>query len=84
MVASRGSGLSPEPEVPPPESEPGPLPEPEPAERDACRNDAVLASAAEHETAAALVSGIADEKLRNLVARAAAASLARARATRPV
>ena len=63
---------------------PGPLPEPEPAERDAGRNDAVRASAAEHETAAALVSGIADEKLRNLVARAAAASLARARATRPV
>jgi hypothetical protein len=63
---------------------PGPLPEPEPAERDAARNDAVRASPAEHETAAALASEIADEKLRNLVARAAAASLARARATRSV
>jgi len=63
---------------------PGPLPEPEPEERDGARPNAVHASSAERETAAALAAEIADEKLRNLVARAAAASLARARNNRPV
>jgi Dna[CI] antecedent, DciA len=63
---------------------PGPLPEPEPEDRDAARQDAVSASPEERETAAALAAEIADEKLRNLVARAAAASLARARGSRPV
>jgi len=63
---------------------PGPLPEPEPEERDGARQNAVQVSSAERETAAALAAEIADEKLRNLVARAAAASLARARGNRPV
>ena len=63
---------------------PGPLPEPDADERREARRDAVHASPAEQETAAALAARITDEKLRNLVARAAAASLARARDARPV
>ena len=63
---------------------PGPLPEPEPEERDSARRAGVQASPGERETAAGLAAEIADEKLRNLVARAAAASLARARGNRPV
>ncbi len=63
---------------------PGPLPEPEPAEGHEARRDTVEALPAERETAAGLAAEIADEKLRNLVARAAAASLARARNNRPV
>jgi len=61
---------------------PGPLPEPEtPAHAgDAAR--AFRPSLAERKTAASLAAGIGDENLRKLVARAAAASLARARSDR--
>ena len=53
------------------------------AERDAeDATPAVAASAEERELAAALTAGIADDELRSLVARAAAASLARASADR--
>jgi hypothetical protein len=58
---------------------PGPLPEPEPAAQDEALRGRVQASVADRETATALTAEIADEKLRNLVARAAAASLAMAR-----
>ena len=61
---------------------PGPLPEPETAERDAMEADIPVPSAEEVETGVQLAAKIADEKLRNLVARAAAASLARARSGR--
>jgi hypothetical protein len=63
---------------------PGPLPEPEtPAERSSGVR-APAAGLAEREMAAALAAGIEDENLRNLVARAAAASLAGARYDRSV
>jgi hypothetical protein len=63
---------------------PGPLPEPDVGERGKAQRDAVHASREERETATALAARITDEKLRNLVVRAAAASLARARDSRVV
>jgi len=61
---------------------PGPLPEPEPARPDEPAAAAPHPSAEDAEQAAELAAPIADEKLRNLVARAAAASLAKARNSR--
>ena len=61
---------------------PGPLPEPEPARPDEAAAAVVQPSAEDAERAAELAAAIADEKLRNLVARAAAASLAKARNSR--
>jgi hypothetical protein len=58
---------------------PGPLPEPETAPLDQASQDVPRPSAEDHHIAVELVAEIADEKLRKLVARAAAASLARAR-----
>jgi hypothetical protein len=63
---------------------PGPLPEPDVAGRGEAQRDAVHASPAEREAATVLAARITDEKLRNLVVRAAAASLARARDSRVV
>ena len=63
---------------------PGPLPEPEtPAAGDAAARTPAP-RLAERKTAAALAAAIEDEKLRNLVVRAAAASLAGARDGRSV
>jgi hypothetical protein len=61
---------------------PGPLPEPETAERDAIGTTVPAPSAEEVDTAARLAAETGDEKLRNLVSRAAAASLAKARSGR--
>ena len=59
---------------------PGPLPEPQTAASDeAVGATFAIPSAEDLEAAAELAAKIEDEKLRNLVARAAAASLARAR-----
>ena len=62
---------------------PGPLPHPETAPPGAAQREMPRPSAEDHEVGAALAAGIADEKLRKLVARAAAASLARARSDHP-
>jgi len=61
---------------------PGPLPEPETAGLETAAADVVQPSAEERAAAAALSAEIEDEKLRNLVARAAAAGLAKARSDR--
>jgi hypothetical protein len=61
---------------------PGPLPEPETPARVGDAAHALRPSPAERKTAASLAARIADENLRKLVARAAAASLARARSDR--
>jgi len=61
---------------------PGPLPEPETASAGEAFADARRPSAEEERVAAELAAEIDDEKLRKLVARAAAASLARARSGR--
>ena len=61
---------------------PGPLPEPEPARADEPAATPVEPSAEDAERGAELAAPIEDEKLRNLVARAAAASLAKARNSR--
>ena len=61
---------------------PGALPEPELAVTDDSATRPAKPSQEEVELAAALASPIDDEKLRNLVARAAAASLAKARNSR--
>jgi hypothetical protein len=61
---------------------PGPLPEPETTMVDQARQDVPTPSADEVDTAAKLAAEIGDEKLRKLVARAAAASLAKARSSR--
>jgi hypothetical protein len=63
---------------------PGPLPEPETPAPGTPVAQVPAAGVAERETAAALASGIEDEKLRNLVVRAAAASLAGSRHDRSV
>jgi hypothetical protein len=60
---------------------PGPLPEPGEV-APGRRSDSVVPAARERAEAAALTADIADDELRELVARAAAASLARARADR--
>jgi hypothetical protein len=56
---------------------PGPLPEPELSAADKAAVKAPTPSPEETELAAALAAAIDDEKLRNLVARAAASSLAK-------
>ena len=61
---------------------PGPLPEPETPASERSARDAPQPSPDDLETAAALAAEIDDEMLRKLVARAAAASLARARSDR--
>jgi hypothetical protein len=61
---------------------PGPLPEPDTPTTDEAVRRAPLPSPDELETAAELAAKIEDEKLRKLVARAAAASLAKARSNR--
>jgi hypothetical protein len=61
---------------------PGPLPEPETSSVERAVKDIPRPSCEDRSAAAELVAGIGDEKLRNLVARAAAASLARARSSR--
>ena len=63
---------------------PGPLPEPETQSVGDAATRAPAPGPAERKTAAALAAGIEDEKLRNLVVRAAAASLAGARDGRSV
>ena len=59
---------------------PGPLPEPDPTEEELATRPPVRPSAEDAETAARIAAPIDDEMLRKLVARAAAASLAKARA----
>jgi hypothetical protein len=61
---------------------PGPLPEPETATPDHASREVPAPCADELELAARLTAEIEDEKLRKLVARAAAASLAKARSAR--
>jgi hypothetical protein len=61
---------------------PGPLPEPDTPTPDQAARDVPAPSAGELDTAGKLASKIGDEKLRKLVARAAAASLAKARSGR--
>ena len=61
---------------------PGPMPEPEPARPDESAAAPPHPSPEDAEQAAELAAPIEDEKLRNLVARAAAASLAKARNSR--
>jgi hypothetical protein len=61
---------------------PGPLPEPETATPGEAVHDMPVPSAEELDRAAMLAAEIGDEKLRKLVARAAAASLAKARSNR--
>jgi hypothetical protein len=61
---------------------PGPLPEPETAAAESTRRDVPEPTADERGAAADLAAEIGDENLRNLVARAAAASLAKARSDR--
>jgi hypothetical protein len=63
---------------------PGPLPEADPEEAGEGPPAPPEPTAEERERAATLVAGIGDEELRALVARAAAASLARAAAGRSV
>ena len=61
---------------------PGPLPEPETAAADESAEHMPHPSAEDLDTASALAAEIEDEMLRKLVARAAAASLAKARSDR--
>jgi hypothetical protein len=61
---------------------PGPLPEPETPAVDGAAVEVLQPSAEDLDAAAALAAEIDDEKLRKLVARAAAASLAKARSGR--
>jgi hypothetical protein len=61
---------------------PGPLPEAETTTTWTSASAAVAVSPEEREAGAELAAGIEDEKLRKLVARAASASLARARSDR--
>jgi hypothetical protein len=61
---------------------PGPLPEPDTPTPDEVMRNVPDPSKDELETASELAAKIEDEKLRKLVARAAAASLAKARSTR--
>ncbi len=61
---------------------PGPLPEPQTAVSERAAADVPVPSGEDLDTAAELAAKIGDEKLRNLVARAAAASLAKARSDR--
>jgi hypothetical protein len=61
---------------------PGPLPEAETTAAKVSESAAVSVSPEEREAGAELAAGIEDEKLRKLVARAASASLARARSDR--
>jgi hypothetical protein len=61
---------------------PGPLPEPDQALPAETTATAPRVGASEERRAASLAAAIADESLRKLVARAAAASLARARSDR--
>jgi Dna[CI] antecedent, DciA len=61
---------------------PGPLPEPETTELEESAGDVPQPSAEELDAAADLAAKIEDEMLRKLVARAAAASLAKARSGR--
>ncbi len=61
---------------------PGPLPEPDTPVPGEAERDVPAPSADELDTASELAAKIEDEKLRKLVARAAAASLARARSSR--
>jgi hypothetical protein len=61
---------------------PGPLPEPETASLEEAPRDVPRPTATDRDTAAELTAEIGDEKLRKLVARAAAASLSRARSSR--
>jgi hypothetical protein len=63
---------------------PGPLPEPLTAAEDASSANAPEPSPDDRSRASELAASIADEKLRNLVARAAAASLAGSRSRRSV
>jgi hypothetical protein len=63
---------------------PGPLPEPLTAAEDVSFANAPEPSADDRLRASELAAPIADEKLRNLVARAAAASLAGSRSRRSV
>ena len=62
----------------------GPLPEPAAAEEQSPERRSVQPSVEQDALGRALAAGIADEELRGLVARAAAASLARAFADGPV
>ncbi len=61
---------------------PGPLPEPDTSVPDEAVRNVPAPSADELDTASWLAAKIEDEKLRKLVARAAAASLAKARSNR--
>ncbi len=61
---------------------PGPLPEPQTVALDEAAQDVPAPSTEDAGIAAELAAKIDDEKLRNLVARAAAASLAKARSDR--
>ena len=61
---------------------PGPLPEADTSAAAEASPAPPEPSAEDRDRASALVAGIVDEKLRNLVARAAAASLARSRSDR--
>jgi hypothetical protein len=61
---------------------PGPLPEPETTPKERTPRDLQRPAAEDRGSAAELVAEIEDEKLRKLVARAAAASLANARSDR--
>jgi hypothetical protein len=61
---------------------PGPLPEPDTPTRDEAVRNVPTPSVDELDTASELAAKIEDEKLRKLVARAAAASLAKARSAR--
>ena len=58
---------------------PGPLPEPDTPSPDEAAHNVPMPSSEEFDTALELAAKIEDEKLRKLVARAAAASLAKAR-----
>jgi hypothetical protein len=60
---------------------PGPLPEPETSSPERASEDLPQPSAEDYDAAAELAAEIDDEKLRKLVARAAAASLAKARSS---
>jgi hypothetical protein len=61
---------------------PGPLPEPDTPSTERTKKPVAQPSAEDRGVAARLAARIDDEKLRNLVARAAAASLAKARSGR--
>jgi hypothetical protein len=63
---------------------PGPIPEPEPDQATAAPIRRPEITVEDRAAAAGLASSIQDEELRELVARAAAASLARARSSRAI